>query len=99
MSTKCRTAVTDTLPHHPNPHEQLWLRVADIAIRWGCSEKTFRNQVSAGKLPRPTRLPIGPRWSLVLIESIEAGTWQPNVAEKPRRGRPRIAARKSGGAK
>lgn len=68
----------------------------DLAIRWSCSVKTLRNKVSTGKLPRPTNLPIGPRWPVAVIEALERGEWK--VPESPapttvpaRSGRPPIA--------
>jgi hypothetical protein len=72
----------------------------DLAIRWSCSAKTLRNKVSTGKLPRPTNLPIGPRWPLVVIEALERGEWKVPEPAAPttvpaRRGRPPIAASRS----
>ena len=87
----------------------LFLSFFDLAIRWSCAEKTLRNQVSCGKLPRPVQLPVGPRFPLALIEEIERGEWQPAVSrtilqaksfQSPQhaRGRPRIAIHGKGGA-
>ncbi len=69
----------------------------DLAIRWSCSAKTLRNQVSTGKLPRPTNLPVGPRWHISVIEALERGEWKVPEPAAPttvpaRRGRPPIAA-------
>lgn len=74
--------------------QHLFLSFHDLAIRWSCSPKTLRNQVSCGKLPRPAHLPIGPRFPIAVIQQIESGEWQqPNIPDQPTRtrGRPRIA--------
>lgn len=89
--------------------QHLFLSFFDLAIRWSCAEKTLRNQVSCGKLPRPVQLPVGPRFPISLVEQIERGEWQPAVSrailqaksfQSPQhaRGRPRIAIHGKGGA-
>lgn len=89
----------------------LFLSFFDLACRWSCAEKTLRNQVSCGKLPRPLHLPVGPRFPIILVEEIERGEWQSQSAvsratlqakslqSPPARGRPRIAIHGKGGAK
>jgi hypothetical protein len=94
--------VPPTLPEHSLPASvALFLSFRDLARRWSCAEKTLRNQVCVGKLPRPVHLPVGPRWPLALIEAVEQGRWSPlsptSAAESPvtiplRRGRPCIAS-------
>lgn len=93
-------------PGEPPLPTQLFLSFLDLALRWSCSSKTLRNQVTIGKLPRPIQLPIGPRFPIACVEAIERGEWQPAVSEtdsQPNhlqpsrtRGRPRIASVKSG---
>ena len=88
--------------------QHLFLSFFDLAIRWSCAEKTLRNQVSCGKLPRPVQLPVGPRFPISLVEQIERGEWQPAfsrtplqakaIQSHPARGRPRIAIRGKGSA-
>ena len=97
----------DGEPPRPVLH-YLFLSFFDLAIRWSCAEKTLRNQVSCGKLPRPVQLPVGPRFPLSLVEQIERGEWQPAfsrtplqakaIQSHPARGRPRIAIRGKGSA-
>ncbi len=75
----------------------IWYRAEDVALHFGYSTvKTFRNQVSCGKMPRPVLLPCGPRWHRDTILAIESGEWQPTTTiENTRRGRgrPRTAGR------
>ena len=90
--------------------QHLFLSFFDLAIRWSCAEKTLRNQVSCGKLPRPVQLPVGPRFPISLVEQIERGEWQSqstvsrttlqakSLQSPPARGRPRIAVHGKGGA-
>lgn len=100
-TARLRSATLAALPpQSTQPLTPVWFRAADVADRWGCSVKTFRNLVSAGKLPRPVQLPCGPRWHRDVIEAIERGEWQPEKAplsERRRKpGRPRIAAQRRG---
>ena len=54
-----------------------------------CSPKTLQNLVSSGRLPRPVKTLVGPRFLPEVIDSII----NPPAAQKARRkpGRPRIA--------
>ena len=75
---------------------QKWFPASDVSAYWGISVKTFRNAVSMGRFPRPTRTIFGPRWHIDVIRAVESGEWQPEAPKAaPRgRGRPRIAAGK-----
>ncbi|WP_148039464.1 helix-turn-helix transcriptional regulator [Acidithiobacillus sulfuriphilus] len=70
-----------------------------LAVRWSCSDKTIRNQVSAGKLPRPIQLPVGPRWPLAMIEGIESGRIPPVVSNTESTQPPHCPCYGQGGVK
>ena len=91
-------------PPEPPLPTQLFLSFLDLALRWSCSSKTLRNQVTIGKLPRPVHLPVGPRFPIAVIQQIESGEWRigtPEVKSEQtlptikQRGRPRIAQTKN----
>lgn len=64
-----------------------------------CSEKTLRNQVSAGKIPRPIQTIVGPRFPIEIVQSLLSTVKKPEQKQTARpRGRPRIALAVRGGA-
>jgi|AOMQ01.1.fsa_nt_gi hypothetical protein len=75
----------------------LFLSYRGLAVRWSCSDKTLRNQVSAGKLPRPIQLPVGPRWPLAIIEAIESGRIPPVVSNTESTQPPHCPCHRQGG--
>lgn len=60
-----------------------------------CSPQTLYNKVSCGLIPSPIKTPVGPRFSIEIIDRIASGSYKNTKSSvNRRRGRPRLAPTK-----
>lgn len=63
---------TNVVDQITDGHRRTMLSVADLAKRWGCSERHVRRMADAGRCPRPILLGSKmPRWPVATVEQWE----------------------------